>query len=765
MNRDRCAVLVLIYLFIAVGFSQVGTALAGKRADHPIGSTRLRDDVVCIHNAEDGCGESPSLAVTADMAYVAFGVRVGYESHIYLSRVPRRDRAGEIVTVRLDTDGEIEFWPSACLDRGGVVYVAWTSFREGEWSIRACRVEDMQVVEEGRISLSEGFTSQVKTAVRDGKHWFTWVEWQDGTYRLMASKHGEDQWEAEGVFKVYEGEQPVARPDLHLAGADRANLVWDHYESGRHRVMMCEVDGGGPGPIEDLSGEAGSHNWGPHIAGHDNEVLITWQMVPNGSDRCQPALALPGQAAILHGIDRPADRETWRVGCFAAGDRLWVIWATRWGHRRTFLFLRSVGSEGLGRSSEIRFDLHENFINSFDCAFESDVAIVLDTAGDILLAEFRLPGPGRPGFPEGESAAEHPKMAGVTGGPERLDYTTEYEGERLRLYFGDHHSHTSFSDGRAYPDMAMLFGRDVRGLDYICITDHDMALTPGEFAWNNAVADYLTENGRYVCLHGYEPSHGWAEHGFGHWNLLLPGDGDVFQFEEGMTPRALQEYSKEHDALLIPHHVAKRFAPYDWDYFDPDAEAVVEMCSVHGIFETYSRYEGRREMVQGNFIEDALARGLRFGFVGASDFHNCFRALQGEVGLTGVYAASLAAGPIFDAYRRRRTFALTGGRIALDFRCNGRFMGEEIVDSEALSFEAYAVSPDSIVLAEIVSDGRAIFRLDPADAENLERVSPAGFRFNATVESPDSTAYFYLRVQTAKGDRAWSSPIWSVRTP
>lgn len=220
-----------------------------------------------------------------------------------------------------------------------------------------------------------------------------------------------------------------------------------------------------------------------------------------------------------------------------------------------------------------------------------------------------------------------------------------------------------------------------------------------------------------------------------------------------MTPRDLQDYARQHNAVLIPHHVGKKFAPYDWDYFDATVEPVVELCSIHGIFETYKGNEDKADMVEGKFIEDGLERGYHFGFIGASDSHNCFAALGGACGITGVYVPSLTPDAIFEAFRKRRTFALTGSRIVVDFRCNGRLMGEEIEGADRLRFTAYAASPDSIVAAKIVSAKRAVY-------EHPMGAPEAAFEWETM--APDSEAYYYLKVETAKGDFAWSSPIWSV---
>jgi hypothetical protein len=401
----------------------------------------------------------------------------------------------------------------------------------------------------------------------------------------------------------------------------------------------------------------------------------------------------------------------------------------------------------------IRFRRQERtFMNDIESAHDGDLVLAWENRGDIALCEIELPQ-----LREGELAppvSGHIGLGGTdaeAGTSKRINYTTTYGGDTLHVYFGDYHNHTSFSDGRAYPDMSMLFARDTRCLDFVCITDHEGPMMPGEFAWNNTVSDMLTREGGFVCLHGFEVSKDWAEKGFGHWNMLFPGPVTIFRYEDGMTPLDLYRVSREYGAVVVPHHVAKKFAPHSWDYYDPVAEPVVEMCSLHGVFETGEGFEEDPSMVSGCFVEDGLARGYRMGFVGASDFHNCFRALTEEKGLTGIYARSLTPGEIFEAIKHRRTFATTGCRVIVDFRCNGWFMGEEMETSDGIRFHAYAESPDSIALMEIIGGGQTVFETRVLDTS-------AAFEWETAV--PDSEVYYYLRVTTPDGGLAWSSPIW-----
>jgi hypothetical protein len=700
-----------------------------------------------IHDRERGWAELPCVATTPDFAYVAYSVREGYESHVYLARVPRVGGESEIEKVRMDAAGEVEFAPSIAVDHRGGVWVAWSSFRDGEWAIRARYVMGMQPSSELMISTSEGFNSQVRVASKGGTTWFVSTLWGGGAYRIVASTYEGGPGRS---FTVCQGENPVSRPDFRMLGRDSAVFVWDEYEGGGFRIKTRKVVADELMPVEDLCGRGEANNWEPHIAGSADNIIVAWHRVPAGIDRCQPAAALAGGNTLEGGIDNPRDQETWRVRGFTDGDgNPWIAWLTRFMYRSTKFYMRRLGTAGISQTCKIEFPLQRNFINWFDLACDARAVLVWESAGSILLTEFDLPRLEPSGLPSAVAGVgEEPREEQA---PADVDYAIDYKGEHLNVYFGDGHNHSSFSDGRAYPDISMLLARDHRKLDFICVTDHDITLTPGEFAWNNTVADMLTKDGVYVCLHGYEPSKGWAQQGYGHWNMLFPGEGNVFQYEEGMTPAALQAYAIAHGAVLIPHHVAQMFAPYDWDYFNSEAQPVVEMCSVHGIFESLEGNENKPDKIPGKFIQDGLARGYRFGFIGASDFHNCFTALYEEHGLTGIYAPDLTSESVFDALKKRRTYALTGGRTVVDFRCNGHLMGEELEGGAQLKFRGYAASPDSLASIEIISAKQTVFR----QVSRLPEVS-----FEWETEAPDSEAYYYLRVLTARGDYAWSSPIW-----
>lgn len=86
----------------------------------------------------------------------------------------------------------------------------------------------------------------------------------------------------------------------------------------------------------------------------------------------------------------------------------------------------------------------------------------------------------------------------------------------VRVFFGNLHSHTSYSDGSATPADAFRHARDEAGLDFLAVTEHNHAGAPSSIPGNPALyngpqatslksaAGRFTEDGVFVALYGQE---------------------------------------------------------------------------------------------------------------------------------------------------------------------------------------------------------------------------------------------------------------------
>jgi hypothetical protein len=167
---------------------------------------------------------------------------------------------------------------------------------------------------------------------------------------------------------------------------------------------------------------------------------------------------------------------------------------------------------------------------------------------------------------------------------------------------------------------------------------------------------------------------------------------------------------------MIPHHLAYPSGSrgVNWEAFDEECTPVVEIFSEHGSGEedrgplTYSAipWAGRQT---SNTARAGLQAGLRFGFVGSSDDHAGFPGAYGE-GLMAALVDDFSREGIFAAIRARRTYALTGDRIEIDFSVDGEPMGATIDAGTEVEVSFAVHGRDEIDVVELIQDGRVVHR-------------------------------------------------------
>ena len=344
---------------------------------------------------------------------------------------------------------------------------------------------------------------------------------------------------------------------------------------------------------------------------------------------------------------------------------------------------------------------------------------------------------------------------------------------QLRIYWGDPHWQTYFSDGIRAPEELYTFARDEGFLDFGAITDHVEALTDRQWDYFVAVTNDFEAPGRFATLLGQE----WTNHKPGHRNIYYRADhGPVLRSTDpryDTLERLWQALDglAELEPLAIPHHSANHTMGVDWDLgWNPRYEKAVEVYSVWGSSECHADDGNPRPIgalggeVRGQHVIDALRRGYQLGFMGGGDVHDgrpgeALHALsypdQDHVpwpqGLTACLAPKLSRGAIFDAIRDRRTYATTNNRTYLDIAATD--------DNGQLRVGIRAASHEGIRQAVIIGNAGQIERLEPTsdDTRCLERMW--------TCPALGAGEFIYVRIDTAEGELAWSSPMWGGATP
>ena len=161
----------------------------------------------------------------------------------------------------------------------------------------------------------------------------------------------------------------------------------------------------------------------------------------------------------------------------------------------------------------------------------------------------------------------------------------------------------------------------------------------------------------------------------------------------------------------------------------------------------------------GGCWQDALNRGARMGCIGASDDHRLKNGVVSDEfagpcawpGITGVLAEENTQASIFRALKARRCYGFMGGRMWIDFRVNGHYMGEEFATDEdrRIYFNVRADAPIRKIM--IVKNCR-----DYLFVRQGEQMV-----FDYEWENP--TDFYYLRVELQDGRLGWTSPVWATR--
>ncbi len=297
--------------------------------------------------------------------------------------------------------------------------------------------------------------------------------------------------------------------------------------------------------------------------------------------------------------------------------------------------------------------------------------------------------------------------------------------DKYNIAFGDIHNHNGHGYAKGSIERSLDIARS--HLDFYAFTGHaswhdlhperDPRLehfTRGferlKETWprvQDAIAEANNE-GAFAAFLGFE----WHSNFYGDQCVIFPNDHRPICYTNDLSE--LHQFCRNHNALLLPHHVAypKGVRGLNWDEYDSTLAPVVEIYSMHGCSETdRSPYPMRMGSPGGRSTDQtiaaALARGQRFGFSASSDSHIGFPGAWGE-GITGALVTDVSRASVLDAIRARRTYALTGDRIHLDFRVNGAVMGSEISTHGDLEIEYEIDCRDEIDRIEVILNNEVV---------------------------------------------------------
>lgn len=275
-------------------------------------------------------------------------------------------------------------------------------------------------------------------------------------------------------------------------------------------------------------------------------------------------------------------------------------------------------------------------------------------------------------------------------------------GSTLNTYYGDIHNHCGVSYGHGPVEDAVANAR--MQLDFVSVTGHalwpDMPRNQAGMerrikyhedgfrklagCWDHfeKVTDEANEDGKFVSFLGYE-LHSCLSGD----QTILYRDGKGKILESGSVEelrRQLAKLNAEGTACMtFPHHIGYKqgYRGINWNTFENSVSPVVEFFSMHACSESdetaYPYLHSMGPCDHDSTYSAGLKMGHIVGAIASTDHHSAHPGSHGH-GRLAVRAEKLTRKSVWDAILKRRTVALTGDNIEVDFMLNDAFTGDVI---------------------------------------------------------------------------------------
>ena len=767
----------------------------------PLGGQEVAIPSPAITEVESaGFNDEPAMAQADDgtfyVAWVSF--RNGFDT-LQAARYQRRGEAFQRLGAWQVAGGEGTYvLGPRMVGAGDGAYLLYSQEREGNWDVFAVRCGRNGPEKPVNISRHPASDTKPAGAWQDGTLWVAWESNREGARRVLVCALRGEQPSAPEVAS--EQARSSYSPSLAVNSNGAVWVAWHGFRQNNYDVWVRERHSTGSWEPERRLTTAPSIDREPVLLAHHGEVWITYEnaqtenyligatnvrrlltakldprglLAPKSVDgqdplvaRCEgPALAFDTIGRLWVAYLRPRlPRGGWEVNLAGHDGDKWVgpVRVTR---RKGMNRRPSLALDGSYAVIALQAD---DFPESWAI---SDPSLTRNARSHIVLAAVDLRN-----LPAAVSTMTFEPLresgAAFEAGTLRLQYgedqetpTIDYQGQKLKLFYGDLHAHSDVSVCNRCGDQSLdqnyQHRRDINQLDFVAMTDHDYNFVP--YLWNRS-AKLVRANedpGRLLTFLAEEWTSSFEKYSrehpygyYGHRNLIMsdPYFPRWFNSSSGDTPAQLWSALRgmKADFVNIPHQLADTGnVPTDWNYTDEEAQPVAEIFQVRGSYEHWGAPRQAANSVPGPgyFLQDAWERGKVIGVIASPDH-------GGGRGKACVYATDLTRAGILKAIRQRHTFGTTAGRMFLDVRVNGRLMGEKIPapDGKPVEVRVRAQCPTPIARVEVCRNNRFVFSRDGNGAT-------AEFTFLDTTPLP-GRSYYYVRVIQKDEEIGWSSPVW-----
>lgn len=732
-----------------LGFVQTTRKYTGPHGGNRVEHGVLGNKIFCACRNKDGWGEPieitpefgcfthPCIACAGDEVFVFWTkVSIDAPASIWMSKF---SGGAWSAPVRISPEKGAHIKPAACSSPDGRVWLAWQGLMNENYDIFLAPVNDMPVAQPIRLTDNAGNDwDPALESDSTGRLWIAWSAFRDADYTLYAVSHKDGQ--TGEPIRMSDSEAYDLHPSLAIDGQDRLWIAWDririegHATSGPSKewpdiekiafvrdhsgfrtltnVEVRCVDNGQvlapEAPIHEAMFPKGCyfsqsgnfpriaidasgtpvvafrayHDWSAWLGKYSGSYWFDVLVCAYAGDEWTPCARLENSDGHL---DAPVMK--------TAGGKLWIICQTEYD------FPEMMWGDHWNPPDDPAIPYHQSipdsgcFADLWAIAMNSAVkanAPVLEPAASPRIAPTCL------------SRRLVPR--------DRGGYSIDYNGETYRLFWGDTHRHSSVarcSAGRPEPfkDDVWKFGHDVYQCDFMSMADHDVSSVPQkQWMWeDHRFADLYNNPGHMTSFFAFEN---------GGWPVVFSIDREGAS--QGMN--SLLSDPRPDKTMIIPHFHGQKLYWGREGYFDRrDLVRIVEIfqaCRYSDEAEGAPRMnknisvadangwkrrdaDGRLAREEPVFVQGGLAAGYRVGFIASTD-HFCGACYA------CVFARSPSREDIFEGLYQRRCYGATAYGIVVDFRADGRLMGEEYNTDKPAELSVYARAYAPIRSVEIL---------------------------------------------------------------
>lgn len=701
------------------------------------------------------------------------------------------------------------FPPALCCDNRNNCFIFWTEGKDDKWKLKGRRIRSESPADEEILSIENEktrFHHPQCAADKSGRIWLVYEEHEGKRSRVKAHVWKNGNWSS--PLLISDPEYNAYDPQLSILPDGTVWFVHTEFRAGYYDIFTRSLSNGSLTELQQVSCQNG-HSYYPSIAcDSKNRVWYAWlafdgpqhgdkygldklwvrtplrrhvQSFWHNSRRVFSACLSDGKRFVPVGNEETPGLTSMPLNCFR--PRITVdqtgnvrLLARQFNQSSRILAI-SLKEKGWSKPIVINEDdgLVEN--DPISCAFEGQKLWLVSQVQDRQRTKNfdYLPGTSQISvgsmvlkdkeasatpilLPFHANSIQRKGKADVL--PARVDNTIDMENQEYHLVFGNIHRHTELSICGRHENYNHEFhyrhAIDVQGESFGACTDHGSHMDEHDWRLTMKMAAFYNRPGRFAALPGEEwtssqPRCGWRV--FGHLNIYhIDEKREAFSAHNSKehTPWQIWRLMDPKYSLTIPHHPAGPHHPYDFSAYDPLFMPVVEIFQdIRGSAE-YRDCPGTTDWGQiessGHFVQDALAKGQRLGFIGGGDHLG--------VALAGLYVRELSRDGIFEALRARRCFATTGSQVKLEFRVNNHFMGEEFIPAkpgEERKITWRVEGPAAVKKVSLVRNAEDVCNSKSAEFTYIDSVSL------------DGETYYYIRVEFENGELAWSSPVWVIK--